>query len=359
MGKTELYTNPILHTSQFRMCGNCFRADMYRSCDFGCSYCFANNRGGQFSVTKQVAKISLIRKWFEQALIQNDTSNIKKEMLNHRVPLHLGGMSDPFQKMEFEHRATYEFLKLTKEYNYPVNISTKTAHLPEEYFDVLDPAIHTFSLSIMGYSDDYIRLFESNTPTAKERVEFARLLKTKGFWVGVRIQPTIVLDEVLQLVSATNDLVDYYTVEHLKLPVDNKAMFELIRSKLPYGVCGNLVAKGREYEFDGATKIRNIEAIKELANPPVGCGDNDLHELSESLNCCGIDTMPDAFKNWMKYNTMYIRMTGDRSGWTPKNDCNACFNSACVKQGFTNMKQYVDDYYIELYGSPNQLSLFE
>lgn len=356
--KIEKYKTPIGHTSQFRMCGNCFRADMYRSCDFGCTYCFANNRGGQFHIVKQIADTKLIRKWFADAIDMNDTSNITKELLNRRVPLHLGGMSDPFQKMEFEHHATLEFLKLTKEYRYPVNISTKTAYLPDAYWEVLDPQIHTFSLSIMGYSDEYIRLFESNTPTAKERIEFARGLKRRGFWVGIRIQPTIVLDEVLELVSHTNDLVDYYTVEHLKLPTDNKAMFELIRSKLPYGVCKGLVAKGREYEFDTPTKIDNVKRIQAIAIPPVGCGDNDLHELSESLNCCGIDTMPEAFKNWMKYNTMYIKMTGDRSPWTPKNNCNKCFNSTCIKQGFNTVKQYVDDYYIELYGSPNQLTLF-
>lgn len=278
-------------------------------------------------------------------------------MLNHRVPLHLGGMSDPFQKIEFEHHATLDFLKLTKEYSYPVNISTKTAHLPEEYWDVLDPEIHTFSLSIMGHSDRYIRLFESNTPTAKERITFAKELKRRGFWVGIRIQPTIDIDEVLELVRHTDGMVDYFTVEHLKLPVDNNAMFNVLRSKLKAGVCKGLVSKGREYEFDAATKIANIRRIQELADTPVGCGDNDLHIMSESLNCCGIDLMPSAFRNWMKYNTMYIKMTGDRSGWTPVNDCNACFNSTCIKAGFKTMKQYVDSYYMQEYGDDRQMTL--
>lgn len=280
-------------------------------------------------------------------------------MLNHYVPIHLGGMSDPFQKMEFEHHVTRDFLELTKKYKYPVNISTKTASLPDEYWDVLDPAIHTFSLSIMGYSDDYIRLFESNTPTARERIEFAKELKLRGFWVGIRIQPTIDIEEVLQLIRKTDYFVDYYTVEHLKLPVDNNAMFKVLVDKLPSYCAKGLVAKGREYEFDTATKIENINRIKDLAKTPVGCGDNDLHIMSESLNCCGIDLMPESFKNWMKYNTMYIKMTGDRSQWHPEKNCNGCFNSSCIKQGLTTTKQYVDSYYIQEYGNDNQLSLFD
>lgn len=350
------YNNPLLHTSQFTMCGNCFRCDTYKGCSFGCKYCFANNRGSNHKFDAQVADIKLIRTWFEQAIGGGDTSNIKKEMLNHYVPIHLGGMADPFQDLEWEYGATYEFLKLTKEYNYPVNISTKVAHLPEKYWEVLDPKIHTFSLSILGWNDDYVRIWESKTPTAKERVAFAKQLKEKGFWVSIRIQPIINIEEVLLLIKNSEQYVDYYTVEHLKLPVDNKKMFIYLRDKLNMRV--PIVAKGRDYEFDTATKIKNIERIKQATKVKIGCGDNDLHIMSDSLNCCGIDTMPEAFKNWFKYNSMYIKMTGDRNVWYPKNNCNQCFYSHCVKKGFKTMKQYTDRYYLEHYGDDNQLSLF-
>lgn len=358
MEKIETYSNPLLHTSQFTMCGNSFRADMYHSCDFGCAYCFANARGGNFVRDFQVANVDLIRTWFKQAIENGDTSNIKKEMLNHKVPIHLGGMSDPFQKCEQKYRATYRFLEISKYNKYPVNISTKTANLEDLYWEILDPNIHTFSVSILGYSDDYVRTWESNTPTAKERVEFIKELKEKGFWVSIRIQPIIVLDEVLKLIEASQDYVDYYTVEHLKIPTDNKALFNVICKKL-HGLNIIFTPKGREYEFDTRTKIENIKQIKRTTDVKIGCGDNDLHVLSDSLNCCGIDTMPKAFSNWMKYNSMYIKMTGDRSQWSPANNCNACFNSTCIIKGFKTMKQYVDNAYIQQYGDPRQLELFD
>ena len=352
----KTYKNPLLHTSQFTMCGNCFRCDTYKGCSFGCKYCFANNRGGDFDFDFQVANIDVVEKWFQQAILEGDTSNIKKEMLNKYVPLHLGGMADPFQEAEWKFGATYKMLLLSKKYNYPVNISTKTAHLPDKYWEVLDPSIHTFSISIMGYNDDYIKTWESNTPSAKQRIEFVKLLKSKGFWVSIRIQPIIDIEECIELIRHSEKYVDYYTVEHLKLPLDNAMQFKALCLKL--GKPFRLVAKGREYEFDSELKMNNIDRIKSCTNVKIGCGDNDLHILSDSLNCCGIDTMPKAFQNWLKYNTMYIKMTGDRSGWYPKNNCNQCFNSTCIKPGFTTMKHYVDHAYVKQYGTDNQMSLF-
>ena len=169
MTVVKTYTNPLLPTSQFVMCGNCFRADMYHSCDFGCRYCFSNVRGGKFERDFQVANVDLIRKWFKQAIEDKDVSHIKKEFLNHRVPIHLGGLTDPFQECEKKYRATYRFLEITKYYKYPVNISTKTAHLEDMYWEILDPSYHTFSLSIMGVSDKYIRTWEQNTPPPQYR----------------------------------------------------------------------------------------------------------------------------------------------------------------------------------------------
>lgn len=350
------YKNPMMPTSQFPMCGNCFRLDTYHGCSFGCSYCFVNARGGFFHFDYQLTDINLVRKWFHEAIDLGETNNIKKEFLNQRVPLHLGGLSDPFQPIEWKYGVTYEFLKLSKEYNYPVNISTKTAHLPDKYWDVLDPKIHTFSISLMGWSDEYIRKWEDRTPLASERLEFVKELKRRGFWVGIRIQPIVDIEEVLELVRNSQDYVDYYTVEHLKIALDNKEVREELIGKIK-GMNVKLMPKGREYEFDGRTKLENIQRIKDITNVKIGCGDNELHTMSDSLNCCGVDTMPEAFKNWFKYNSMYIKMTGDRTQWNPKSNCNACFNGACVKKGFYTMKQYTDLYYRNNYGDDNQLTL--
>lgn len=338
----SLYKYPMALTQQFKHCGNPFRIDTYKGCDFGCKYCFANCRGGKFDNSFKVSDIDVVRKNFQKAF-DNDkaTKNITVELLRHRVPLHLGGMSDPFQKREFEYGRTLELLKLTKQYNYPVLISTKTSELPADYFEVLDNNIHAFQISLISLNEEYIRRFEVNTPPPNERLKFINQLKDKRFWVGIRLQPLIDIEEAEDLVKNISDKVDYITVEHLKIGNDNsnkEYLFE-ISNKTP----SDFVSVGREYEFKTEIKRENIKRLKAISKCPIGCGDNDLHEMSDSLNCCGVDTINENFNGWIKYNSMYIQKTNDLSKWNPQCNCSQCFNSECRKKGFS-FKDYVDDY---------------
>jgi DNA repair photolyase len=355
---TEKYNSCIGLTGQFYMCGNAFRLDSYKGCTFGCSYCFANARKlGGYKIKYQSADPNKLHTLMYDSIIKNKKNTLTKELLNRRVPLHLGGMSDPFQEIEWKNGVTKEFIKISNEFNYPINFSTKTSFLPNDYFKLLNPEIHTFSISIMGYSNEYIRLFEKNTPTAKNRIEFVKKLHNNGFWVSIRIQPIIDINEVITLIENSEKYVNYYTVEHLKLPIDNqKIVKDLLVHVNKYRM--NLQSFGREYEFHPFIKIKNIELLKSITNVKIGCGDNDLHHYSDSLNCCGIDLMPKSFSNWIKYNTMYIKMTNDRTQYSPKCSCHHCFYTAMQNKNFTH-KDYVNHYFNKIYGDETTLKLFD
>lgn len=330
-------------TQQFKHCGNPFRIDTYKGCNFGCSYCFANNRGGNLKKTFQVADFSVIEKNFYKAFEEKDKEfkNITIEMLRHRVPLHLGGMSDPFQDREKEYEITYRLIELTKKYNYPMIISTKTAHLDDKYFEILDPQIHAFQISLMSLNDDYIRKYESRTPLPSERVRFIKELKSKGFWVSIRIQPLADIDEAKQIVEEMSQYVDFITVEHIKIGNDSSNKKELFRmfNLNPE----DFTSSGREYELKTEIKRNNIELLKSVSKCPIGCGDNDLHEMSDSHNCCGVDTINENFSNWIKYNAMYINQTGHSENWYPKCNCSSCVNNEGRVSGWC-FKDYVDAY---------------
>jgi hypothetical protein len=47
--------------------------------------------------------------------------------LGRGVPMHFGGMSDPFQPAETRHRVTLEFLSALSDYNYPTDPSGNAA----------------------------------------------------------------------------------------------------------------------------------------------------------------------------------------------------------------------------------------
>ena len=103
--------------------------------------------------------------------------------------------------------------------------------------------------------------------------------------------------------------------------------------------------------------MSNIDRLREITDVKIGCADNDMHSYSDNLNCCGVDLMPEAFSNWLKYNTMYIEITGDRDVWYPKCNVSSYVNGSMRIKGF-RFKDYVDKHYSDQYGNPRQRRLF-
>lgn len=331
-------------TSQVKFCPNAFRVDMYRGCDFGCKYCFANmeafhETGTGLSVWRR-ADIDHVKHMFHTALeTDKESMSVIVELLRHGVPLHVGGMSDPFQKREWEYGLTKELIQISKQYDYPLMFSTKTADLPRDYYDILDPRIHAFQVSIMGWSPEYIRKWEVNTPSAQKRAEFVQLLrKDFGLWCGVRIQPVINVSEVEKLIEAFGDIPSFYTIEHLHVITDS---YEAYKSLLKYvggteGDPAHFVHSGGVTEFRHDIKQANAERLIQCANKygvKVGVGDNDLHFMSQARSCCGIDLVGEKFNNFLKFNSCYMS-TGDvdvSKLWYPKSNVRRHMNIGARK----------------------------
>ena len=299
-------------TSQFKFCPMAFRVDMYRGCNFGCRYCFANMEAfgetGTGLSSWREAEVSKVRRMFELALATDkESKSTIVELLRNRVPIHCGGMSDPFQSREWQMGLTKELIKISKEYNYPILFSTKTHTLPDEYFELLDPKIHAFQISIMGASEGYVRKWEWNTASVRDRVQFVNTLREKGFWCAVRIQPIIEVDEAKKLMHMLKDTPSYYCLEHLHVIADSydglEAMLEHCKNS------GEFIQKGGVTEFKPEVKEKNVAELMEIANSyGVKCGaaDNDLHYMSQSRCCCGTDLIGGAFDNYLKFNSCYL-----------------------------------------------------
>lgn len=335
--------------NQFKMCGNPFRIDTYRGCSFGCKYCFANTRNGKFGIINKLDKsldVEWLERQFEKAFVdEREYKDVTIEFLKHKTPLHMGGLSDPFQNREWNEKVTYNTIKVCNKYDYPIMFSTKTSSLPDEYWDILNNKIHAFQISLFTDSDETCRKYETNTPLPSERIEFIKELHNRGFWVGLRIQPLINIDEAISLIKKVKPYINYITVEHLKVGADNMIVRELFKNELetlPF-----FKASGRNYELAYNFKLDNINKIKSIAGDvPVGCGDNDLHDLTDSRCCCGIDTINKNFDNYLKYNQTYF-LTGDCNKeelWTPNNNIKKCLNGDAVKKDMYLLKDYVDEY---------------
>ena len=352
MSCENIYSCPVMMTQQFRFCPNPFRVDLYKGCDFGCLYCFANSNQSEGHDGFEVAKIKTIENLFKKAFesTKESSENINVELLRHRVPLHCGGMSDPFQTREWHLHLTKQLIELSNKYEYPISFSTKTASLPEEYFQLLNPKLHAFQVSIMGWDEEYIKKYETNTPTAQERLAFVKKLRDKGFWCSIRIQPCIDIEQAKKLVIAAGNIPSYITVEHLKIPNDNAEVKALFREDYQGSKFYKSTNNMRNIEMYPTVKMENIRILKEIANSNgvlIGVGDNDLHHLSQSRCCCGIDLAGEAFQNYLKYNLTYM-ITGESEPselWCPECNCREIFYSHVHKgEKEIDYKQMVNEY---------------
>ena len=344
-----MYQECIQITRQFAFCPNAFRIDLYKNCTFGCKYCFANM---DWAMTKGVeeyewdlADIGKIQRIFRKALETNDDSkDILVELIRHRVPVHCGGMSDPFQPREWDYHLTEQLIDLSNKYHYPIQFSTKTSTLPDSVWKKLNPDIHAFQVSICGWDESYIRKWECNTPTAQERLDFVKLLKTKGFWCSVRIQPIIDIKQCMALCERLGSIPDYVTLEHFKAIYDVHSTIDAFMEQ-----CSNkhdFVCEGGKIQVRRDVKLQNVKALKQILNGngiKVGVGDNDLHYLSDSRCCCGTDCINENFDGYMKYNLTYMCTGEFGEEWVPEMNPRKHINDP--KYGLKiNCQQYVKDY---------------
>src|SRR4051812_23386023 len=118
------FTTPLSITSQFGFCGLPLRLDSYAGCSFQCTYCFARARGGNTpSDFVRAADPGAVRRVFERSLTGGGSRvGFIGQFLRQRVPVHFGGMSDPFQKAELKHRVSAQILEIFRTHKYPLVI---------------------------------------------------------------------------------------------------------------------------------------------------------------------------------------------------------------------------------------------
>ena len=91
-------------SSKFAICGLPVRVDSYKTCSFGCKYCFANGRKiMEFKKNLQVADVPAIERRCERIAHRGgQEGNFLDRLLEMGITWHFGGMSDPFQPVNEE-----------------------------------------------------------------------------------------------------------------------------------------------------------------------------------------------------------------------------------------------------------------
>lgn len=110
--------------SQIAICDLPIRFDTYEGCSHLCTYCFVLRKNDLKVEMGESAQA--LRRWITGARSQEFM------WCDWDIPLHWGGMSDPFQPVEKKERRSLEALKVLAETKYPFVVSTKNALIADE-----------------------------------------------------------------------------------------------------------------------------------------------------------------------------------------------------------------------------------
>ena len=272
-------------SSKFAICGVPIRLDSYKTCSFGCEYCFANCRTVMgFEKEVQIGNIQWLERYLKKIYEDENVNyrNFLDVLMYQRYTWHGGGMSDPFQPIEQKYHITRQIIDLANKYDVNILFSTKS----DTVYDCnIKPELHSFQLSVSNTNNR--KDIEPNVPNIEKRYKFYRDLKDNGFRVGIRIQPFIPRVTNLEILDMFHDA-DHFTIEGLKFVPQNEEQKRKL-SKITGIWQGDMVQMGL-LNIKPEKRLRLykpfIEKLEKMG-ASYSLADNDLHHLGNNYCCCG------------------------------------------------------------------------
>lgn len=189
--------NPMKLVNSHATCQQCFYAleiDTYgRGCAHNCLYCYAKAQltvhGYWNNPIPVPIDINEIRKIF-YTVFETDKKSKWRNLLEKKIPLRVGCMSDSFMWMDHKYKVSQEFLKILNYYEYPYTILTRSDLIArDDYIELLNKDLTSIQFSIASTNDKLNKLIEPGTPSAKRRLKAIEKLTKAGLWTTVRINP--------------------------------------------------------------------------------------------------------------------------------------------------------------------------
>lgn len=335
----EEYTSPFKVNNQLYFCGIPFRLDSYNGCEHYCSYCYVRaaeltsaarkNRGDKLLVADEAS----VKRALVIALDSNKSrADVNIEWLRHRVPIHWGGMSDPFQPCERKYQITKKWMKYLSWYEYPVVISTKGVMVAEpEYLELLKEGKYAIQVSLINDDDEFMKVLEPGAPSASERKKALEVLAENGIWTAVRIQPVIPdskvewdLPEYVRRLAKIG--VKHIMAEGYKMPNRNPEGMRAVEAVCPDAWKAYQYSDAKSEGFETLLPTwRKWQYVKVLAQAckengiTFGAADNDLRDMGNVICCCGIDNVP-GFEGFWRYQASQAAEIAKTKGYVHLDD---------------------------------------
>lgn len=192
-----VFNTPFKLVNSHTTCQQClysFEIDTYgRGCVHDCAYCYAKAEltvhGYWNKPFPMPIDITEIWKTF-YTVFETDKNSKWRDVLEQRIPLRIGSMSDSFMHMDKKYKVTQELLRILDFYKYPYVIFTRSdliAH--DEYLALMNPDLCSVQISLSSTDDTLNKMIEPGTPSAKRRLKAMNTLVRNGFWTTARVNP--------------------------------------------------------------------------------------------------------------------------------------------------------------------------
>ena len=178
-------TMKLLEAQDCAQCFHRFEIDTYgRGCIHNCAYCYAKSylsiRRYWNEPIPYPIDIAAIRHIFA-TVFETSKRNKFRWILEKRVPLRIGSMSDAFMWMDQKYRVTYALLNILKFYQYPYIIFTRSDLVADDdYMQAMEPRLASVQMSISSINPALTRRIEPGAPAPERRLKALQKLATHG-----------------------------------------------------------------------------------------------------------------------------------------------------------------------------------
>ncbi|WP_306568977.1 radical SAM protein [Faecalispora jeddahensis] len=272
--------------SQVILCNLPVRFDTYRGCSHGCRYCFARKKNEDLEHIQRDESVDSLRAFIE------GKRGAETAWCDWNIPIHWGGMSDPFQPVEKKVRASYECLELLAATKYPFVVSTKGRLVADpEYLDLLAKCNCVVQISMVCSKYDKL---ERGCPSYEERLAMLKTVSGRVQRTVARIQPYMpeVFKDVMQNIPRVAAAGAYgVVVEGMKFYKGKPGMVK--------------VGGDHVYPLDILRRqFTDIKAECHRHGLVFLSGENRLRAMGDSMTCCGTEGLEGFRPN--EYNLCMI-----------------------------------------------------
>ena len=333
-----VFNTPFKLVNSHKTCQQClysFEIDTYgRGCLHECSYCYAKAEltvhGYWNNPFPMPIDISEVWKTF-YTVFETDKPSAWRSVLEQKVALRIGSMSDSFMFMDQKYGVTKELLRILDHYKYPHIIFTRSDLVAyDEYLSLLNPKLCSVQTSISSTNDEMNKLIEKGAPSAQRRLKAMRKLTQNGIWTTVGINPFFPIYADGYFTDPNFDRSSMPQPFHF-------SSFEMVDEIAQYGIPSILTGMVRlsSFSLNQIEKAvgRDLHCLYRNDNRKMSMTSDDTKMKSRDFHYSAAETRAyyekihkKCVENGIDFSTCYIgngekQFWSDQDLWSNKKDC--------------------------------------